>query len=120
LRSSKWARSGRVNRQAAGTVVSDRGGRLRDSLSFEVLVRLMLQRVTLLMNEYNGGDPPLQYQELGELNEFVPLLEFCGQLHISEQTGFGLGKIELLGSMVLWVIECVSSKDSSGLASRPR
>ncbi|MBW1700025.1 MAG: CRISPR system precrRNA processing endoribonuclease RAMP protein Cas6 [Deltaproteobacteria bacterium] len=36
-------------------------GRLRDSLPFDMLVRLMLRRVSSLMSAYGGGEPPLDY-----------------------------------------------------------
>jgi len=41
-------------------------GRLQDSLPFEVLTRLMLRRVSSLMNAYDRGEPPLDYRGLVE------------------------------------------------------
>ena len=112
-------------------------GRLSDGLPFHVLVRIMLRRISSLMNAYSGGEPDLDYRGLverakavetvrsdlrwfdwrrysnrrncgilmggitgsvtyaGNPAEYLPLLDFCKQVHIGKNTSFGLGKIRI-------------------------
>ncbi len=111
--------------------------RLASELPFQLLVRAMLRRVSVLLNHYDDGEPDLDYPGMvrrardvktvdtsltwedwrrysmrqdrammmgglqgsvtyaGNLDEFLPLIEFCSKVHLGKQTTFGLGRFRV-------------------------